>query len=112
MTTTGVVRSWDVGEGWGVIDAAETPGGCWADFSSLIGFGDLQPGEAVTFAYEAGQQDGYDFRATQVQPTSREPNWPTVVVTGPTEAYRSTLTITLQDPDDPDCSGDPEPYRR
>lgn len=96
------MRSWDIGEGWGVIDSSETPGGCWAHFSSLIGFGALQPGEAVTFDYEASQQDGYDFRATEVQPTSREPTWPTVVVTGPTEACRSTLTIAFDEPDESD----------
>ena len=97
-----MVRTWDAAEGWGVIDSSETPGGCWAHFSSLTGFSDLRPGEAVTFDYEAGQQDGYDFRATDVQPTGREPTWPTVVVTGPTEAYRSTLTIAFDDPDESD----------
>ncbi|ROO52320.1 hypothetical protein EDC02_7242 [Micromonospora sp. Llam0] len=33
----GVIRSWNVDEGWGVIDSAETPGDCWAHFSAAAG---------------------------------------------------------------------------
>ena len=104
MTTTGVVRNWDAEEGWGVIDSPDTPGGCWAHYSSLVGFGHLQAGQEVTLDYELAQQDGYDFRATRVQPTSGEPDWPTIVVTGPSEAYRSTLTITFDSPHESDRS--------
>ena len=68
MTTTGTVREWHDDEGWGVIDAAETPGGCWVHFSAVVmpGYRSLEPGRAVTFAYEAGRLDGFAFRATRV----------------------------------------------
>ena len=85
-----------------MIDSSETPGGCRAHYSTLVGFGHTHVGQEVTFDYEAAQQDGYRFRATQVRPTGGVPDWPTVVVTGPTDAYRSTLTITFDEPDEPD----------
>ena len=96
-----MVRDWHAEEGWGVIDSPQTPGGCWAHFSSLVGFGDLPPGRKVTFAHERARQDGYDFRATEVRPTSGAPDWERTVVTGPSEAYRSTLIMSFDDPDGP-----------
>lgn len=54
--------------------------------------------------HELAQQDGFDFRATHVQPASGEPDWPTIVVSGPSEAHRSTLTITFDSPDESDRS--------
>jgi cold shock protein len=70
VTTTGTVREWHDDEGWGVIDAAETPGGCWTHFSVVLvpGYRSLAAGRAVTFAYEPAQQDGFAFRATRVDP--------------------------------------------
>ena len=35
MPTSGTVRVWHAEEGWGVIDSAETPGGCWTHFSAV-----------------------------------------------------------------------------
>ena len=65
----GLVRQWDDDEGWGVIDSSETPGGCWAHFSvvEVDGFRKLAAGEAVTFEFEAAEQDGFAFRATRVE---------------------------------------------
>jgi CspA family cold shock protein len=65
MASRGVVRHWDADEGWGVLDAPETPGGCWAHYSA--GESDLQPGQAVLFDFEeVVDQDGYRFRAVRV----------------------------------------------
>ena len=33
MSSRGVVRDWHQGEGWGVIDSSETPGGGWVHHS-------------------------------------------------------------------------------
>jgi CspA family cold shock protein len=65
----GVVREWHAAEGWGVIDSSETPGGCWAHFSALRmpGYHTAEPGQAVTFEFEQGWQDGLDYRATRVE---------------------------------------------
>lgn len=50
----GVVRSFDPGEGWGVIDAPEAPGGCFVHFSNIEmeGYRALAVGQRVRFAYE------------------------------------------------------------
>jgi cold shock protein len=67
---SGVVRSYDAEEGWGVIDAPETPGGCFVHFSGIMGSGsrNLNEGERVSFAFERPgfKQDGYDYRALRV----------------------------------------------
>jgi cold shock protein len=70
MTVNGTVREWHDEYGWGVIDSAETPGGCWAHFSVLEvpGFRTLLAGQAVRLEWESGWQDGDDFRALRVQP--------------------------------------------
>lgn len=102
MSNAGAVRVWWAQEGWGVIDAPATPGGCWAHFSSLVGFSRLQVGQDVRFDYEAVAQDGYRFRATKVWPTGQEPEGSTIVVTGPTDAYRSTVTIAFDDSEESD----------
>jgi CspA family cold shock protein len=94
------VRFWKAEDGWGVIDSSDTPGGCWAHFSHLVGFGHTPAGQEVTFDFEAAAQDGYRFRATEVRPEGGVPDWPTVVVTGPSDAYRSTLTLEFDDPDE------------
>jgi CspA family cold shock protein len=62
------VRVWHANEGWGVLDSAATPGGCWAHFSHISGSGyaALTKGEAVTLRWESPGQDGYGFRAVQV----------------------------------------------
>lgn len=100
MTTTGSVRSWFDEEGWGVIDSPETPGGCWAHFSSVLvlGYKSLTAGQLVNLDWERADQDGYRFRALRVWPTGTDPI-ETPPVTGSSSAYSSTLTITFNDPD-------------
>lgn len=63
-----VVRSFDPELGWGVLDSPETPGSCWVHWSVLgmDGYRGLEPGQAVTVEWEAGEQDGYDYRALRV----------------------------------------------
>lgn len=65
---TGVVREWNGEDGWGVLDSDETPGGCWVHYSSLdmAGYRTLRPGQHVSFTFETGSQDGYDYRAETV----------------------------------------------
>jgi CspA family cold shock protein len=64
-----VVRVWLKEEGWGVIDCAETPGGCWAHFSVLDmdGHRSLEPGSDVVLLWERAAQDGYAYRAVMVR---------------------------------------------
>ena len=70
METEGVVRSWNDEEGWGAIDSAETPGGCWAHFSGMAV--SLHAGQAVSLAWEKGEQDGFSYRALHVRPRTTE----------------------------------------
>lgn len=69
---TATVRAWHDEEGWGVLDSPETPGGCWAHFSTLEldGFRTLSPGRQVDLGWEAPgfEQDGYAYRAVTVVP--------------------------------------------
>jgi hypothetical protein len=114
MHSTGTVRVWHREEGWGVIDSADTPGGCWAGFGQLWndyerphldpgevievsgGYAEIFEGETVDFEWERtatpGGQDGYDFRATTVRPHGRRPPHRTVrqYRTGPT-GYRQVM---------------------
>jgi CspA family cold shock protein len=62
------VREWDDEEGWGVLDSPETPGGCWTHFSAveMEGFRSLRVGEKVSLQWEAGEQDGFQYRAVRV----------------------------------------------
>ncbi len=65
------VREWHEEDGWGVLDAEETPGGCWVHFSAVKahGYRSLRVGAEVELrVWEAGRQDGYDFRALEVVP--------------------------------------------
>ncbi|MFF2997605.1 cold-shock protein [Streptomyces sp. NPDC057950] len=66
--TKAEVRVWHEEEGWGVIDSEETPGGCWVHFSAIemSGFHFLSAGDHVTLEWEAGEQDGFQFRAVRV----------------------------------------------
>ncbi|MBT2263681.1 hypothetical protein J7E74_01595 [Rhodococcus erythropolis] len=77
---------WNGEEGWGVIDSADTPGGCWTFYSALHpdevinarpgdsfsiggGISGLAVGEQVDFEWEPViDQDGYKFRAIKVRP--------------------------------------------
>jgi len=97
MHSQGTVRTWDDDEGTGVIDSADTPGGCWVNFSSLVmeGFHSLTVGDHVTFTYEAGQQDGFGYRAVLVWPAGVKPGTPPSEDHHHTEsaAYQSSLSI-------------------
>lgn len=66
------VREWHEEEGWGVLDCPETPGGCWAHYSTLEmdGFRSLTAGQHAELEWEAPgfKQDGYDYRAVRVVP--------------------------------------------
>ena len=66
----GVILEWLPGEGWGVIDTPETPGGCWAHFSAvqMSGYRELRSGQHVRVHWERALQDGYSFRAVSVIP--------------------------------------------
>lgn len=66
----GIVRTWSDAEGWGILDSPETPGGCWAHYSAVVmdGYHRLTASQAVSFEFEPGPQDGYDFRATLIRP--------------------------------------------
>ncbi len=68
VATTGRVREWHDDEGWGVIDSAATPGGCWTHYSHLAmpGFRRLQAGQAVELEWETPGQDGCQYRALRV----------------------------------------------
>ncbi|WP_230990147.1 cold-shock protein [Rhodococcus oxybenzonivorans] len=66
----GTVQMWNAEEGWGVIDSAQTPGGCWAFYSEIVGegFRTLIVGATVTLDWEqVTDQDGYRYRATRVE---------------------------------------------
>ena len=95
VTTEGVVRVWHDDEGWGVLDSPSTPGGCWVGFGDVLvpGYRRLTAGQRVTFGFEAAQQDGYAYRATEAWPADSEP-LRVEPETGPSDAYRSTLRIT------------------
>ncbi|MDQ2815938.1 MAG: cold shock domain-containing protein [Actinomycetota bacterium] len=97
MLSEGTVREWSDDHGWGVIDSADTPGGCWAHFSVIVspGYRSLEPGDRVAFAYEAPGQDGFSYRAVQVWPPDVSPE--SLPPGEPSAAYRSSLTIRWQD---------------
>jgi cold shock protein len=104
MSVGGVVRAWSREEGWGVIDSQDTPGGCWTHFSSVLvpGSRELRAGQSVTLNYEQADQDGYTFRATEVWPAGQEPYRATEGErSGASGAYRSILTFTADNPDEP-----------
>jgi CspA family cold shock protein len=78
--TTATVREWHPDLGWGVLDSADTPGGCWTHFSDIesraVGSVDgaevheyrsLSVGEVVELEWEAPGQDGFDYRAVTVR---------------------------------------------
>ena len=68
--TSAVVREWHAEDGWGVLDSAETPGGCWGSFMHVdtSGYKTLNAGQRVELDFESPGQDGYPFRATRIVP--------------------------------------------
>ena len=101
MSSSGVVREFDPVEGWGVIDAADVPGGCWVHFSAIAGSGyrELTPGQEVSFRSEAvSDQDGYKYRAIKVWPRSEpEPPDSTPDAADSQGAYQSSLVIVFDE---------------
>lgn len=69
-TSDAIVRVWHDDQGWGVLDSAETPGGCWTHFSvvQVDGYRALTAGQRVKLRWEAPGQDGDPFRAVNVYP--------------------------------------------
>ena len=68
--TTGVVGVWHPEEGWGVIESDATPGGAWVHFSEFRGgaaYRSATPGTRVEFDWEPAHQDGFAFRASDVE---------------------------------------------
>lgn len=88
------VREWHDGEGWGVLDSEQTPGGCWASFAVLAvdGYRTAATGDSVVLEWEAFEQDGYPYRAVRFWPVGAEPIDSPVITGSP--AYGSTLTWT------------------
>jgi CspA family cold shock protein len=100
VLSEGTVREWSDDQGWGVIDSAGTPGGCWAHFSVIVaqGYRSLEPGGRVAFTYEAPGQDGFGYRAVQVWPPGMSPEAPQPPARHESPAaYRSSLAIRWQD---------------
>ena len=96
-----MVREYHVDGGWGVIDGADVPGGCWVHFSAIVtdGFAELIPGQQVSFYAEAAAQDGFRFRAVKVWTGEREPTRPPGGERS--RSYRSRLTLVVDEPKDP-----------
>ena len=101
MPSEGTVREWSDDHGWGVLDSPDTPGGFWVHFSNIVttGSGTLTPGDPVTFTYQTGRQDGFDYRADLVWPPGAETGTPPRAPDhhGPSAAYQSSLTIRWAD---------------
>jgi CspA family cold shock protein len=99
MYVHGVVREWLGDEGWGVIEAPETPGGCWAHFSVIVmpGYHELVQGQGVTFTFDKAVQDGFAFRATGVWPPGVRPGTRLQSSEAASDAYSSRLTIRYAD---------------
>ena len=76
----GQVRDWNDEEGWGVLDSAGTPGGCFVHMGSIRmeGYRTLRPGATVHFESEPARQDGYDFFATAGPFSTMACRWPGV----------------------------------
>ena len=102
MTSRGTVRVWHAEEGWGVLDSAATPGGCWAHYSAVLvpGYRELGAGADVEFTFETAGQDGYAFRAVKVRAADQAPVQSGDEVSGVSPAYQSTLTFTFDSEDD------------
>lgn len=101
MASIGTVRTWDDAEGWGVVDSADTPGGCWTHYSVVAVAGQLSlpPGRPVHLEWEpVVDQDGYRYRALRTWPVGADPV--DTPPQGSSNAYRSTLTITFDRPPD------------
>lgn len=92
MTSMGRVREWHPDEGWGVIDSAETPGGCWAHYAMvrIDGHKELSTGAEVHFTFEEAEQDGFAYRVVAVWPAGATPTAEPTPITD-SSAYRGGL---------------------
>ena len=98
VSCSGTVSEWYDADGWGVLSSEATPGGCWAHFSNVRGpAGSLAPGSRVDFTYEVADQDGYAYRALVVVPEGVDPDDDRTIYQGPSDGYRSSLTITFDE---------------
>jgi CspA family cold shock protein len=104
MVRLGVVRVYNVDEGWGVIDGPAVPGGCWVHFSAIAaeGYRPLASGQQVWFRAEAEAQDGFAYRAVKVWIGDTEPDDQRRDVVE-SDAYHSTLDLTFDE--SPEISG-------
>ena len=103
MTSRGTVRVWHADEGWGVLDAAATPGGCWTHYSvvRMRGHRHLEPGARVVFECEEPGQGGYAFSAVAVWPEGVEPGSPDPRIPQPPgPGYTSRLVVRFDPPHD------------
>ncbi|MDO9456610.1 hypothetical protein [Nocardioides sp.] len=112
MTVVGRVSEWYDDEGWGVVETATAPGGCWLHFSSLLvaGHRHVEVGQDLELSVVAGDQEGYRFRADEAWPVGTEPHRPPEHHAGDATAFHSTLTLSFDDVDGPD-GPDAEPPR-
>ena len=71
-TAVGTVVRWDDARGGAVIEAAELPGGCWADASVVehgtSGGGALRAGQVVELQWTQPGAEGLPYRALRVTP--------------------------------------------
>ena len=71
-SAVGTVLRWDDDRSGAILDAAECPGGCWADASvvrhSTQGDGRLRAGQVVQFEWVEDSSGEWPFRATRVEP--------------------------------------------
>jgi CspA family cold shock protein len=104
VTSVGIVREFHPDEGWGVVDGADVPGGCWVHFSAIAvdGFRQLAAGQQVWFRAEAADQNGYRFRAVKVWAGDVEPVDAPGGQPSSGGAYRAGLTLVADEPPGPD----------
>ena len=83
MAVEARVREWHDEEGWGVVEAPDTPGGCRVHFShvELAGYRSLRGVDTVELDFQEVPQDGYRFTAVRV----RVPGQPAERPVGPPE---------------------------
>jgi hypothetical protein len=71
-TTLATVVRWDDARRGALIEAAELPGGCWADASVVVhstsGGGELRAGQVVEVDWVEPGAEGLPFRAVRVTP--------------------------------------------
>jgi CspA family cold shock protein len=71
-TALGTVIRWDDGRGGAVVESAETPGGCWADASTVLHStspdGKLRAGQVVQLEWTDVAAEGFAFSAVRVVP--------------------------------------------